>query len=102
MSNTAKKLRKMQILLTRIPKGRVSTYKLLAKRLDVHPRVSGMLLSCNTDTKKYPCYRIVCSSGKIGGYSGRGGVRGKVSLLRSDGIEVRNGKIDLKKHIFEF
>jgi methylated-DNA-[protein]-cysteine S-methyltransferase len=96
------KIREMQILLRKIPKGKVSTYKILAKKLRVHPRAAGRLLSRNTDGIRYPCYKIISSSGGIGGYTGPGGVNGKKRLLKRDGIVVKNGKINLKKHLFEF
>jgi O6-methylguanine-DNA--protein-cysteine methyltransferase len=96
------KLREMQILLAKIPKGKISTYKILAKKLKVHPRTAGILLSQNTDGIRYPCYKIVSSSGKVGGYSGCGGVKRKVQLLKKDGIEFKNKKIDLRKYVFDF
>jgi O6-methylguanine-DNA--protein-cysteine methyltransferase len=96
------KLREMQLLLTKIPKGKVSTYKILAKKLRVHPRVAGMLLRKNTDGIKYPCYKIVSSSGNIGGYTGTGGVKRKICLLKKDGVVVENNRINLKRHLFNF
>jgi alkylated DNA nucleotide flippase Atl1 len=68
----------------------------------VHPRLAGALLSRNTDAVKYPCYRIVLSSGGIGGYSGDGGIGKKKALLKKDGIVIKNNKIDLRKYMFEF
>jgi O6-methylguanine-DNA--protein-cysteine methyltransferase len=96
------KLREMQMLLTKIPKGRASTYKSLAKKLKVHPRYAGWLLSRNTDGIRYPCYRIVSSSGRVGGYSGLGGVKKKILLLEKDGILVKNNRINLKRYLFNF
>ena len=29
-----------------------------------------------------PCHRVICSNGKIGGYSGKGGVEFKRKILR--------------------
>ncbi|UCG95332.1 MAG: MGMT family protein, partial [archaeon] len=68
----------------------------------IHPRAVGMVLAANREPEKYPCYRIVRSDGSIGGYSGTGGVKKKVQLLKKDGIEIRNGKVDLKKCLHKF
>lgn len=84
--------------LRKIPKGKVVTYKSLAKKFDIRPRAVAKILANNKNTIRYPCYKVVRSDGCVGGYSGRGKMRGKISLLRKDGIEVRGGKIDLKKY----
>jgi O6-methylguanine-DNA--protein-cysteine methyltransferase len=94
--NTTKKL---QELLLKIPKNKVTTYKILARELKIHPRAVGRLLSKN-DPRKAPCYKVVYSSGKVGGYSS--GVKEKIKLLKKDGIEIRNGKVDLKRFLFDF
>jgi alkylated DNA nucleotide flippase Atl1 len=96
------KMREMQLLLAKIPKGKVSTYGLLAKKLKIHPRYAGKLLSRNTDGIKYPCYKIVLSSGGIGGYTSKHGLKDKIKKLRKDGIEIKNNKIDLNKYLFIF
>ncbi len=93
--------RALQSLLRKIPRGKVTTYKILAEKLGAHQRaVAGMLRKNNP--KAAPCYKVVLNSGKVGGYSGAGGVKGKIKLLRADGIEIKNGKIDLARFLFEF
>jgi O-6-methylguanine DNA methyltransferase len=85
-------------LLREVPKGKVTTYKILAKKLKIHPRTAGIFLGQNKYPKKYPCYKVVASDGKLGGYSGVGGVKKKIELLRKGGIEIEKGKIkDLEK-----
>ncbi|NIO44705.1 MAG: cysteine methyltransferase [Candidatus Aenigmarchaeota archaeon] len=86
------KMRELQILLTKIPKGKVTTYKIVAKKLRIHPRTAGRLLSKNPYPDKYPCYRVVFSDGRV--------VRKHVKLLRKEGIEIEQGKIDLKRFLF--
>jgi methylated-DNA-[protein]-cysteine S-methyltransferase len=95
-----KKMKELQRLLRKIPKGKITTYKIIARKLRVHPRVAGMLLSKNDSDA--PCYKVINHNGKIGGYSGRGGIKGKIKLLRRDGIIIRGNKIDLKKFLFKF
>ena len=96
------KMREMQLLLARIPKGKVSTYGALAKKLRIHPRFAGRLLSRNTDGIRYPCYKIIRSNGDLGGYTSPKGVKDKIRKLKRDGIEIKNNRIDLKKYFFDF
>ena len=95
------KLREMQKLLLKIPKGKVTSYKEIAKKLGIHPRAAGRLVGSNPDGDRYPCYKVVYSDGKIGGYTSSKGVREKVKRLKKDGIEVKSGRID-RKFFFYF
>jgi alkylated DNA nucleotide flippase Atl1 len=95
------KMKEMQLLLAKIPKGKVSTYGILAKKLKVHPRYVGKLLSKNPDGIKYPCYKVIKSDGSLGGYTSKNGVKDKIKKLRKDGIEIKNNKINLKKYLFK-
>ncbi len=87
--------------LKKVPKGKVITYKELAKSVksDAY-RAVGNAMKNNEDPVKIPCYKVVCSDGFVGNYSG-GGMKKKIKLLRKDGIEVNNNKIDLKKYLFK-
>ncbi len=87
-------------LLGKIPKGFVTTYRELAHASGTVPRAAGKILNANRLPKTYPCYRVVMSDGSIGGYND--GVKKKIALLKKDGIEIRNGRIDLKKYLFKF
>jgi len=95
------KMRELQKLLTKIPKDKVTTYKILAKRLRIHPRVVGMLLSRNPYPIKYPCYKVVRHNGELGGYTSKHGVFDKIKKLEKDGIEIINKKVD-KRYFFYF
>ena len=92
-------LREIQGLLSKIPKGKVVSYKEIARKLGIHPRVAGRLVGQNPYCDKYPCYRVVHSDGRIGGYSK--GISEKVKRLKKDGIEIRKGRIP-KKFFFHF
>lgn len=92
--------RKLQRLLKKIPKGKITTYKILANKLGIHQRTAGILLRKNRYPKKYPCFKVVKSDGSLGGYSR--GIRKKIGLLKKDGIEIKKRKIDLKKYLFRF
>lgn len=92
--------KKLQLLLLKIPKGRVTSYSELAKKLNLHPRAVAKLLKRNPRPNKYPCYKVVYSSGKIGGYIK--GLDYKIKKLKKDGIEVKDKRINLKKFLFKF
>ena len=92
-------------MLGKIPKGKVVTYGSLAKVCGTSPRAVGALLRSNRHPEIYSCYKVVKSTGEIGGYGGciKGAkLRKKVSLLRKDGVKVAGGRIDLKKFAHKF
>lgn len=89
-------------LLTKIPNGKVTTYAELARKAGLHPRKVAHVLKNNKTPDKFPCYKVVMSNSVIGGYSASGGMREKIRRLQADGIEVKNGKVDLKKHLWRF
>ncbi|MAG77736.1 cysteine methyltransferase [archaeon] len=85
-------------LLLRIPNGKVVSYKELGRVLNVHPRYVAKLLSLNKEFDKYPCYKVVCSDGSVGGYVL--GVAEKVKRLRNDGVEFVDDRV--KGKMFKF
>jgi O-6-methylguanine DNA methyltransferase len=93
---------KVYEFLRKVPKGKITTYKELGRVLNLHPRTIGMFMKRNRDTVNIPCYKVVRSDGSLGGYSARGGIKTKIKLLQRDGIEIRKGKINLKKYLFKF
>jgi len=92
-------------LTARIPKGMVTTYREIAKRMNTKAyRLVGQSLKRNPDPVNVPCYRVIKSDGSIGGYGGSDikNIRKKISLLKKDGINIKNGKIDLEKYLHKF
>lgn len=73
--------------LTKIPKGKTITYKELAKRVGtpLAVRAVGNAVGKNPLLEIIPCHRVIRSDGKLGGYSGKGGVKRKLELLRKEG-----------------
>ena len=91
--------RKVYALCKKIPKGKVTTYKILAEKLGTKAyRAVGAamnrnpygILNCN-GKDMVPCHRVVASSGHLHGFAH--GLRKKAELLRKEGIEIKNGKI---------
>ena len=84
--------------LKQVPRGKVTTYKALAEAVNSKAyRFVGSCMKNNSDPKSIPCYKVINSDGKIGNYSGAGGIKKKIQLLKKDGIEITGGKVDLKK-----
>lgn len=88
-------------LVSRIPEGKVATYKQLARVLGKPRayRAVGNALSGNPRPNEIPCHRVVRSDGNLGGYIF--GRKRKVELLDDEGIEIESGKVNLKKYQLE-
>ncbi len=88
-----------------IPKGNVTTYKLLAKALKSRAvRAIATAVGKNPNAPTTPCHRVVLSSGKIGNYTHPLGVKRKIELLQQEGIEVddKGNIVDFKDKVFRF
>ena len=71
-----------------IPKGKIVTYLEVAKAIN-NPKAARAVANAigkNPCAPKIPCHRVVRSDGSLGGYSGRGGIKMKKKLLKSEGI----------------
>lgn len=82
-------------LVSKIPKGRVSTYGAVASALKSKgaSRAVGQILKANPTPIVVPCHRVVKADGSIGGYGGAQGSKKKIQLLRSEGLIISGGKI---------
>lgn len=89
------------LLLKKIPRGKVATYKEIARACKTSPRAVGRLMAGNKNPRAFPCYKVVASSGALTGYSGPGGLAQKRALLLRDGVEAIKGKVD-KKYFYTF
>ena len=47
-----------------------------------------MLLEKNPYPPKIPCHRVIRTFGSLGGYSGKGGIKTKLRLLRSEKVDI--------------
>ncbi len=76
--------------LRTIPRGKVITYKQLAKAIKMPKAVRAVANACakNPYAPKIPCHRVIRSDGGLGGYSGPGGIRQKIRLLRSEKVKI--------------
>lgn len=71
--------------LSLIPKGKVTTYKLLWRFIGCRSaQAIGQALTRNPDAPIVPCHRVIKTDGTIGGYAF--GVDVKKQILASEGI----------------
>ena len=76
--------------LKKIPKGTVKTYFEVAKAIGKPKayRAVANAIGKNPQAPKIPCHRVIRSDGDLGGYSGRGGIKQKLKLLRSEKVAI--------------
>jgi len=79
--------KKVYAIVKKVPKGKTTTYKAIAERLDSSPRAVGQALKVNPFAPIVPCHRVIMSNGKIGGYNGNNpkNIKKKFELLRKEG-----------------
>jgi methylated-DNA-[protein]-cysteine S-methyltransferase len=83
--------------LRKVPKGKVTTYKALANSLGSKAyRAVGNAMNKNPYSPQVPCHRVINSNGNLGGFAS--GLKNKIKLLKKEGVEIKNNKIDLKKY----
>ncbi len=80
-------------LVRQIPPGRVSTYGAVAGALGdtIAARAVGRMMNQNPDADDMPCFKIVYSDGRLGGFGL--GIQDKIRRLNQDSIQVENGRI---------
>lgn len=76
--------------ISKIPKGKVKTYKELARSIRKPKASRAVANACgkNPFPIKIPCHRVIRSDGRLGGYSGKGGIKTKRKLLRNEGVFI--------------
>ena len=80
--------------LSRIPKGSVTTYGAIAAYLGTGAvRAVGTAVGKNPDAPQIPCHRVVRANGRVGNYSGPGGIAAKIALLQEEGVVIEAGLV---------
>ncbi len=76
--------------LLSIPKGQIRTYLDVAKAINSPKAVRAVAnaIGKNPYPPKIPCHRVIRSDGSLGGYSGSGGLKTKLKLLKKEGISL--------------
>ena len=80
-------------LVRQIPGGKISSYGEVAKALGdiISSRAVGRMMNQNPNADNMPCFKIVHSDGRIGGFGL--GIDDKIRRLNEDNILVKDGKI---------
>ena len=73
--------------IDKIPYGETRSYKEIAVNLGKPNASRAVANACGKNPKPItrPCHRVICSNGKIGGYSAPGGTVAKLKLLKQEG-----------------
>lgn len=84
----------------KIPKGKVATYGQVAALAgnEKMARAVGNALHNNPQPGVIPCHRVVNAKGELAAAFAFGGEQVQAKLLQAEGVEVKNGKVDLNKY----
>ena len=74
--------------LSKIPKGKVKTYKEVAIGIKMPKSARAVANACgkNPYPPRVPCHRVIRSDGSLGGFSASGGINFKKKLLKNEGF----------------
>ena len=77
--------------IAKIPKGKTKSYKEIAIAIGRPKSSRAVANACgsNPNPITVPCHRVIRSDGKIGGYSGPGGINKKIKLLEIENIILK-------------
>ena len=77
--------------IAKIPKGKTKTYKEIAIKIGHPNSARAVANACGKNPYPIiiPCHRVICSNGKLGGYSGPGGISEKRRLLKNENNETK-------------
>lgn len=98
MKNSA--YEKVYELVRQIPKGKVTTYGAIGKKLHMSPRVIGQALHANPYEGDVPCHRVVNRDGRVAPNFAFGGLDIQRKLLEAEGITFKDREnVNLDKHL---
>ena len=101
--------KKIWELTKKVPKGKVTTYKILAEAVGTKAyRAVGNVMNKNPygilnckGKNMVPCHRVVASNGHLHGFAH--GLKKKKELLEKEGIKIKENKIiEFEKVLFRF
>ena len=91
-------------LLKKIPKGKVTTYRLLAKQMKTKAyRAVGTACHNNPKPVVVPCHRVVRSDGTVAICHEDSCHKKRIQVLRKEGIKIKGNKIvNFDEVLFKF
>ena len=77
--------------LKKIKKGKVKTYKEVARAINSPKAARAVANACakNPYAPKVPCHRVIRSDGTLGGFSSPGGSKTKKKMLKREGFTLQ-------------
>lgn len=85
----------------RIPRGKVTTYGLIAKRVGIDPRMTGWALHANRSVD-IPCHRVVDRNGRLAPNFAFDGWREQKRRLLVEGVKFKDEMhVDLERHLWQ-
>lgn len=87
-------------VVKQIPYGCVATYAQVAELAGNRKmaRAVGNALHKNPEPANIPCFRVVNAKGELAGSFAFGGAEAQAALLEAEGVEIKNGRVDLHKY----
>jgi methylated-DNA-[protein]-cysteine S-methyltransferase len=99
LNNKTEFERNVLVATFKSPKGKVSTYKRIAEKID-KPRACRAVANAlhkNPLHPIVPCHRVVRSDGRFGGEKSR--AAGRRRLVEGEGVPIKNGKVKMSAKI---
>lgn len=94
---------KVYVIVRKIPKGKVVTYKQVSELCGISPRVVGFALHANKNPKEVPCHRVVNIEGKLANGYAFGGKGIQEKLLRNENVKfLEDERVDFPKSQYFF
>lgn len=81
---------KVYIIVKQVPRGRVTTYGTIGKKLNISPRVVGYALHMNPYEGDVPCHRVVNRDGRVAPNFAFGGNGAQRKLLEKEGLKFKD------------
>lgn len=102
-ADTQTKAERIWQVVHAIPVGKVCTYGEVARRagLPGYARYVGTTLSKLPEGSALPWFRVLNSQGKVSFPVGSDAYRRQVKHLTAEGIDVHEGKVDLKRYFWQ-
>lgn len=99
--NDGNSAKRVFAVVKKIPRGKVLTYGIVSKYADVlSPRFVGTLLHNNPDPVRIPCHRVVNAKGYVAKHYAFGGAQAQARRLLSEGVSLKNGRVDVAKYLW--
>jgi methylated-DNA-protein-cysteine methyltransferase related protein len=86
----SKKYEKVYDLVSKIPRGKVTTYGEIGKALKMSPRVVGNVLHLNPYGPEVPCHRVVNREGRVAPNYAFGGHDEQKKRLEREGVMFKD------------